>query len=224
MLSEVGFCKGIENYTSHLTNQRSGEPPACLLDYFPSDWLIFIDESHVTLPQIRGMYRGDRSRKSTLVEHGFRLPSALDNRPLKFDEFETKVHQVVYVSATPGSYELEKSEGVFVEQIIRPTGLLDPIVEVRPALHQVDDLLIEIRTVIQNQQKMVEEAVKDCHPPGGRLHCKAFCLPLALLDGFLAVLATLRGLLVSLVLFPQSISAKDSQLDGLGLHNPADVG
>ena len=155
MLAEVGFCKGIENYSSHLTNQHPGQPPACLLDYFPSDWLIFIDESHVSLPQIRGMYRGDRSRKTTLVEHGFRLPSALDNRPLKFEEFESKTRQVIYVSATPGEYEIEKSEGVIVEQLIRPTGLLDPVVEIRPALHQVDDLLVEVRSVIEKKQRVL---------------------------------------------------------------------
>jgi len=155
MLSAVGFCKGIENYSRHLTGQEPGSPPPCLLDYFPDDWLVFVDESHVTLPQIKGMYRGDRSRKQTLVEHGFRLPSALDNRPLTFQEFERKAKQIVYVSATPGDYEIERSEGVIVEQLIRPTGLLDPIVEVKPALHQVDDLLIEIRDVVSQGQRVL---------------------------------------------------------------------
>ena len=155
MLAEVGFCKGIENYSRHLTGQEPGTAPPCLLDYFPEDWVVFIDESHVTLPQIRGMYRGDRSRKQTLVEHGFRLPSALDNRPLTFEEFESKVQQIVYVSATPGDYEIERSEGVIVEQLIRPTGLLDPIIEVKPALHQVDDLLIEVRQVVDLGQRVL---------------------------------------------------------------------
>jgi excinuclease ABC subunit B len=149
LLSQVGFCKGIENYSRHLTGAQPGDAPPCLLDYFGDEWLLFIDESHVTLPQVRGMYKGDRSRKLSLVEHGFRLPSALDNRPQNFDEFNTKVQQVIYVSATPSAYEIETSEGVIVEQLIRPTGLLDPLVEVRPALNQVDDLLIEIRKVIQ---------------------------------------------------------------------------
>ena len=155
MLAEVGFCKGIENYSRHLTGQEPGTAPPCLLDYFPEDWVVFIDESHVTLPQIRGMYRGDRSRKQTLVEHGFRLPSALDNRPLTFEEFESKVQQIVYVSATPGDYEIERSEGVIVEQLIRPTGLLDPIIEVKPALHQVDDLLIEVRQAVDLGQRVL---------------------------------------------------------------------
>ena len=155
MLAEAGFCKGIENYSRHLTGQEPGTPPPCLLDYFPENWVVFIDESHVTLPQIRGMSRGDRSRKQTLVEHGFRLPSALDNRPLTFEEFESKVQQIVYVSATPSHYEIERSEGVIVEQLIRPTGLLDPIIEVKPALHQVDDLLIEVRQVIDLGQRVL---------------------------------------------------------------------
>ena len=145
MLSELGYCKGIENYSRHLTGRLPGEPPPTLLDYMPDDALIFIDESHVTIPQLQGMYHGDRSRKETLVEHGFRLPSALDNRPLKFEEFEERVSQVVYVSATPGDYELEKAQGHVAEQIIRPTGLTDPEVEVRPASNQVEDLLGEIR-------------------------------------------------------------------------------
>ncbi|MGE0632944.1 MAG: DEAD/DEAH box helicase family protein, partial [Pseudobdellovibrionaceae bacterium] len=149
MMEEMGFCPGIENYSRHLTGRKAGEPPPTLLEYFPKDFVCFIDESHVTVPQIGGMYRGDRSRKLTLVEHGFRLPSALDNRPLNFQEFEGLMDKVVYVSATPGDYELKKSEGVIVEQIIRPTGLIDPVIEVRPVKHQVDDLLKEIREVIK---------------------------------------------------------------------------
>ncbi len=145
MLEQMGFCSGIENYSRWLSGRRPGEPPPCLLDYFPKDWLLVVDESHQTLPQVGGMYRGDRSRKETLVEHGFRLPSALDNRPLKFEEFEGHVGQAIYVSATPAAYELEKAGGVVVEQIIRPTGLVDPEVEVRPVGTQVDDLLAEVR-------------------------------------------------------------------------------
>ena len=145
MMKETGFCHGIENYSRHLSGRQAGEPPPTLLDYLPQDHLIFIDESHQTIPQVRGMYTGDRSRKENLVNYGFRLPSALDNRPLKFEEFERRLNQVVYVSATPGPYELTKSSGVVVEQIIRPTGLVDPIVEVRPVKGQIDDLLHEIR-------------------------------------------------------------------------------
>ena len=145
MLQQMGYCTGIENYSRHLTGRQAGQPPPTLLDYFPKDYLLVIDESHQTVPQIGAMYRGDRSRKETLVEHGFRLPSALDNRPLRFSEFETKVNRAIYVSATPADYELEHSHGVIVEQIIRPTGLVDPLVEVRPAETQVDDLLEEIR-------------------------------------------------------------------------------
>ena len=145
MIAELGYCNGIENYSRHLTGKEPGSPPPNLLDYFPDDYLLIIDESHIAVPQIGGMYNGDRSRKQTLVNFGFRLPSALDNRPLRFDEFETRVRQVVYVSATPGPYELEKSGGHVVEQLIRPTGLLDPRIEVRPASTQVDDLLEEIR-------------------------------------------------------------------------------
>lgn len=144
MLEETGFVKGIENYSRYLTNREPGEQPATLLDYFPDDFLLFVDESHVTLPQVRGMYNGDRARKEILVEHGFRLPSALDNRPLRFDEFETHINQVIYVSATPGDYELERSPKP-VEQVIRPTGLLDPQIEVRPIDDQIDDLIAEIR-------------------------------------------------------------------------------
>ena len=147
MMKELGFCHGIENYSRHLTGRSAGQPPPTLLDYFPKDWLLLIDESHITVPQIGGMYRGDRSRKSTLVEFGFRLPSALDNRPLNFEEFTELTHQVIYVSATPADYELKMAGGVVVEQIIRPTGLIDPQIEVRPASGQVDDLLGELKAV-----------------------------------------------------------------------------
>jgi excinuclease ABC subunit B len=145
MIEELGYCNGIENYSRHLTGKPPGVPPPNLLDYFPEDFLMFIDESHIAVPQIRGMFNGDRSRKQTLVHFGFRLPSALDNRPLRFDEFEERVNQLVYVSATPGDYEFDRAQGVIVEQLIRPTGLLDPKIEVRPASSQVDDLLEEIR-------------------------------------------------------------------------------
>jgi excinuclease ABC subunit B len=145
MMREVGYCSGIENYSRHLAGRPPGSRPACLLDYFPKDYLLVIDESHVTVPQIGGMYYGDRSRKTTLVEHGFRLPSALDNRPLTFDEWESMVPQVIFVSATPADYELTKSGGVIVEQVIRPTGLLDPEVEIRPVKNQIDDLIAEVR-------------------------------------------------------------------------------
>lgn len=155
MMEQMGFCQGIENYSRHMTGRGPGEPPPTLLEYFPKNFVTFIDESHVTVPQIGGMYRGDRARKTTLVEHGFRLPSALDNRPLNFQEFERMMDKVVYVSATPGNYEFQKSEGVIVEQIIRPTGLIDPVVEVRPVRHQVDDLLSEIRTRIANKDRVL---------------------------------------------------------------------
>lgn len=155
MMEELGFCPGIENYSRHLTGRQPGEPPPTLIEYFPPSFLCFIDESHVTVPQIGGMYRGDRARKLNLVEHGFRLPSALDNRPLNFQEFERLMDNVVYVSATPGPYELAKSEGLIIEQIIRPTGLLDPKVEVRPAKHQVDDLLKEIRLRIERNERVL---------------------------------------------------------------------
>jgi excinuclease ABC subunit B len=145
MIKAMGYCHGIENYSRHFTGRLPGEPPPTLLDYFPRDYLMFIDESHQTVPQLHGMYHGDRSRKETLVEYGFRLPSALDNRPLTFDEFEHRMNQIIYVSATPGPYELTKSAGVVVEQIIRPTGLIDPPVEIRPVKGQIDDLLHEIR-------------------------------------------------------------------------------
>jgi excinuclease ABC subunit B len=149
LIRETGRCKGIENYSRHLSGRQQGEPPPTLIEFFPKEWLLIIDESHVTVPQVGGMFKGDRSRKETLVGHGFRLPSALDNRPLKFEEFEALLNQVIYVSATPRHHELEKAEGVVVEQIIRPTGLLDPQVEVRPVVHQVDDLLAELRDVAQ---------------------------------------------------------------------------
>lgn len=160
MLQEVGTCSGVENYSRHLARRPAGSRPWTLLDYFPADWLVIIDESHMTIPQIRGMYAGDRSRKQVLVDHGFRLPSALDNRPLTFEEFEATVKQVVYVSATPGPYEMEKTEQT-VEQIIRPTGLLDPVVEVRPTQGQIDDLLREIkRRVDMGQRALVTTLTK----------------------------------------------------------------
>ncbi|MEW5772606.1 MAG: excinuclease ABC subunit UvrB [Thermodesulfobacteriota bacterium] len=149
MVEELGYCNGIENYSRHLDGRAAGQPPATLLDYFPEDFVLFVDESHVTLPQVRGMFNGDRSRKQTLVDYGFRLPSALDNRPLNFDEFLEHVNQVVYVSATPGQWELERSQGLLAEQIIRPTGLVDPRVEVRPVAGQMDDLLGECRKAME---------------------------------------------------------------------------
>ncbi len=155
MLQELGYCHGIENYARHLTGRQPGEPPPTLLDYFPQDFVTFIDESHITVPQIRGMYAGDRSRKKTLVEFGFRLPSALDNRPLRFDEFQAATGQVIYVSATPGPHELEVSGRHVTEQIIRPTGLMDPRMEVRPAVNQVDDLMAEIRKVTARGEKVL---------------------------------------------------------------------
>ncbi|MGC8594913.1 MAG: excinuclease ABC subunit UvrB [Candidatus Kryptoniota bacterium] len=161
MMREVGYCNGIENYSRHLTGRAPGQRPYVLLDYFPEDYLTFIDESHQTIPQLRAMQHGDRSRKLTLVEYGFRLPSALDNRPLSFEEFESVVKQVIFVSATPGDYELEKSGGVFVEQIIRPTGIVDPEVEVRPVKNQMDDLLHEIRErVIKGERTLVTTLTK----------------------------------------------------------------
>jgi len=155
MLEQMGFCTGIENYSRWLSGRRAGDPPPCLLDYFPKGWLLVIDESHQTVPQIGSMYKGDRSRKETLVEFGFRLPSALDNRPLRFDEFEALVPQGVYVSATPAEYELQKAGGVVVEQIIRPTGLTDPRIDVRPVASQVDDLLAEIRARTEKQERVL---------------------------------------------------------------------
>jgi len=154
MMQEVGYCNGIENYSRHLTGRKPGEPPATLMDFFPKDFLIFIDESHVTIPQIRGMYAGDHSRKETLVEFGFRLPSAIDNRPLNFHEFNKKINQAVYVSATPSEYELRKSDQV-VEQLVRPTGLLDPKIEIRPAKGEVKDLIKEIRITVNKGQRVL---------------------------------------------------------------------
>ncbi|MDH3357759.1 MAG: excinuclease ABC subunit UvrB [Desulfobacteraceae bacterium] len=155
MMQELGYCNGIENYSRHLTQRAPGEPPPTLLDYFPNDFLMFTDESHITIPQLRAMYKGDRSRKSTLVEYGFRLPSALDNRPLTFEEFESKVSQVVYVSATPSDYEISKAKNELVEQIVRPTGLIDPMIEVRKAKYQVDDLFEEIRQRLERDERVL---------------------------------------------------------------------
>ena len=155
MMKEIGYCSGIENYSRHMDGRTPGSRPYNLLDYFPKDFLLVIDESHVTVPQIRGMYNGDRSRKETLVEYGFRLPSALDNRPMKFEEFESMLDQVIYVSATPADFELQKSGGIVVEQIIRPTGLLDPEIEVRPIKGQIDDLIGEIRTRAINKERVL---------------------------------------------------------------------
>jgi len=155
MLEEMGYCTGIENYSRHIDGRRPGEPPSVLLNYFPDDFLLFVDESHVTISQLQGMYRGDRSRKQTLVDHGFRLPSALDNRPLTFEEFNERAHQVVYVSATPAEYEISQSGGSYVEQIIRPTGLMDPEIEVRPAADQVDNVLEEIRRRVERNERVL---------------------------------------------------------------------
>lgn len=155
MMKELGYCSGIENYSRYFDGRSPGTRPFCLLDYFPDDFITVIDESHVTIPQIRGMHGGDRSRKQTLVEYGFRLPSALDNRPLQFDEFESLTGQTIYVSATPADFELQQSEGVYVEQLIRPTGLLDPVIEVRPSLNQVDDLIDEIHKVVEKNQRVL---------------------------------------------------------------------
>ena len=155
MMEEMGYCQGIENYSRHLTGRRPGQPPPTLMEYLPQDALIIIDESHATLPQLSGMYKGDRSRKETLVKYGFRLPSALDNRPLRFDEYEALTNQRIYISATPAQYEMQKAQGVRVEQIIRPTGLMDPEIEVKPAKHQVDDLLGEIRERIEKNERVL---------------------------------------------------------------------
>src|SRR5699024_7474243 len=144
MMQELGYCSGIENYSRYLDGREPGTRPFCLLDYFPDDYVMVVDESHVTIPQVGAMYGGDRSRKENLVEYGFRLPAAMDNRPLKAEEFEAMQNQVIYVSATPADYELQKTDGVYVEQVVRPTGLLDPIIEVRPSLNQIDDLIEEI--------------------------------------------------------------------------------
>jgi excinuclease ABC subunit B len=155
MIKSVGYCHGIENYSRHFSGRLPGEPPPTLLDYFPRDYMLYVDESHVTVPQLHGMWHGDRSRKQNLVDYGFRLPSAMDNRPLKFEEFEARTNQIVYVSATPGPYELTKSAGVVVEQIIRPTGLVDPEVEIRPVRGQIDDLLAEIRDRAQKNERVL---------------------------------------------------------------------
>jgi excinuclease ABC subunit B len=155
MMKEIGYCAGIENYSRHMDGRPPGSRTFCLIDYFPKDFLLIIDESHATLPQVRGMYNGDRSRKEVLVEYGFRLPSAMDNRPLKFEEFESLTNQVIYVSATPADYELTKSQGVFVEQVIRPTGLLDPAIEVRPVKGQIDDLIGEIRKRVEIKERIL---------------------------------------------------------------------
>src|SRR6202008_4913548 len=155
MIKSMGYCHGIANYSRHFTGRLPGEPPPTLLDYVPRDYLLFIDESHQTVPQLHAMWHGDRSRKSVLIEYGFRLPSALDNRPLTFEEFENRVQQVVYVSATPGPYELTKTSGVVSEQIIRPTGLLDPEVEIRPIRGQVDDLLHQIRLREERNERVL---------------------------------------------------------------------
>jgi excinuclease ABC subunit B len=155
MIQEMGYCHGIENYSRHLSGRQPGEPPPTLIDYFPKDYLLFIDESHATVPQIGGMYNGDRARKQTLVNYGFRLPSALDNRPLNFEEFETRTNQIVYVSATPADYEVEQSKGKIIEQVIRPTGLTDPVIAVRPVKGQVDDLLNEIRKHAEKGERVL---------------------------------------------------------------------
>ena len=155
MLRETGFCNGVENYSRHLALRDAGETPSCLIDFFPKNFLLVVDESHVTLPQVRGMYNGDRMRKQTLVDYGFRLPSALDNRPLKFEEFEEKINQAIYVSATPGDYELERTNNKYVEQIIRPTGLLDPIIEVRKTEGQIDDIINEINERIKRNERVL---------------------------------------------------------------------
>jgi len=155
MMREIGYCSGIENYSRYLSGRKPGERPDTLMDYFPEDFLLFVDESHVTIPQVRGMFAGDRSRKEVLVEYGFRLPAAFDNRPLYFEEFESMIHQAIFASATPADYELEKSEGVVVEQVIRPTGLLDPEIIVRPVGGQVDDLLEEIRTRVARKERVL---------------------------------------------------------------------
>jgi excinuclease ABC subunit B len=161
MMREVGYCSGIENYSMHISSREFGDQPETLFNYFPDDFLLIVDESHVTVPQLRAMYNGDRARKTTLVEHGFRLPSALENRPLKFEEFESSLKQVVFLSATPGPYELEKCEGVIVEQVIRPTGLLDPEISVRPITNQIDDLIHEIRKrVVRTERILVTTLTK----------------------------------------------------------------
>ena len=155
MMRQLGFCSGIENYSRHLDGRAPGSAPNCLLDYFPEDFLVVIDESHVTVPQIGAMHEGDAARKRTLIEHGFRLPSAIDNRPLRFDEFLDRTGQKVYLSATPGKYEMEKTQGLFVEQVIRPTGLIDPKIVVKPIKGQIDDLVAEIRTRSEKNERVL---------------------------------------------------------------------
>ena len=155
MIKELGYCSGIENYSRYFDGRKPGTRPFCLLDYFPNDYLTIIDESHVTIPQVRAMYGGDRSRKENLVEYGFRLPAAMDNRPLKFEEFESLQNEIIYVSATPADYELEMCEGVITEQIIRPTGLLDPKIQIKPTKHQIDDLIDEIQIRIEKKEKIL---------------------------------------------------------------------
>ncbi len=169
MMKEIGYCSGIENYSRHMDGRAPESRPFNLFDYFPDDFLLVIDESHVTLPQIRGMYNGDRSRKGTLVEYGFRLPSALDNRPMKYEEFMEMLNQIIFVSATPGDYELEMSDGVIVEQIIRPTGLLDPEIEVRPIKGQIDDLIDEIRTRVNKKERTLSY---NAYKKDGRGSCR----------------------------------------------------
>ncbi len=155
MMQELGYCSGIENYSRYIDGREPGTRPFCLIDYFPDDFITIIDESHVTLPQIRAMYGGDRSRKENLVEYGFRLPSAMDNRPLTFEEFEGLQNQVIFVSATPSDYELNKSEGIIVEQIIRPTGLLDPEIEIRSTENQIDNVLYEVQKVVEKKERVL---------------------------------------------------------------------
>jgi len=181
MIKSMGYCHGIENYSRHFSGRLPGEAPPTLLDYFPRDFLLFVDESHATIPQVHGMWFGDRSRKQNLVDYGFRLPSAMDNRPLKFDEFENRVQQAIYVSATPGPYELTKSAGVVVEQVIRPTGLVDPEVEIRPVKGQIDDLLGEIRDPREAQRTRAGDHLDQAHGRGlGRLlHRGGRALPLS---------------------------------------------
>ncbi len=180
MMKEIGYCHGIENYSRHFSGRLPGEAPPTLLDYLPNDAVMFLDESHQTVPQLHGMYHGDRSRKEVLVAHGFRMPSALDNRPLTFEEFEHRVNQLVYVSATPGPYELTKTAGVVVEQIIRPTGLLDPTVEIRPVKGQVDDLLGQIHASRRQQSARARHHPHQAHGgrPGGVLFRGRRALPL----------------------------------------------
>jgi excinuclease ABC subunit B len=178
MIREIGYCKGIENYSRYITGRAPGEPPYTLIDFFPEDYLLFMDESHIGLPQVRGMFAGDRSRKQNLVEFGFRLPSALDNRPLRFSEFEAKRNQVIYVSATPGEFEMEHSVQI-AEQIIRPTGLIDPLIEVKPTLHQIDDLMEEIqekvaagfRVLVTTMTKRMAEDLADYLDENG-INCR----------------------------------------------------